>query len=575
MKKMSKSYFRRIFISIFSVCLIVSLILGGIITGAFYSFYQVTLKKQCSSSADQIKATLENTVSSYREVLLSLSENQIVLDFLDGQQGIDNDLIREFYALKNSFVYPSSISIVRLKDRKWISTTEQVMEKSHADFSNWGVFREANETSDCALYTMAKDALLNEQDRICIAKACRDDQLILGYLLIEIPRSTIDRMVSEQADQYRTSTLLINQSNSVIYHSSGISMEGLGKGEDYGIYRDTSAVNGTTAKNYVFSSSESLELYILQEIPSGIMPLIMSTFLQAFLPGLAIITLLSAIISRFLAKTISDPIRVMIESMKKIQDGDMTVRLHFTRNDEIGQLGTSFDSMTERISELMETIDEEKHSLWVAETRSLSLQMNPHFLYNTLDLIKWNAKLGKEKEVVDITVMLGKVLRRIMNTKTDLVDTGYELEIVQAFVGIQKKHFGERLSLDIDVEEDLLDEKIPKLTIQPIVENAIVHGFSGKSDLCSIRITGRRAEDYLFFQVTDNGVGIPSDTLPHILEFRQDGTHNIGLNNVQRRARLFGDSNCGLVIKSQPGNGTTVTLTLKRLPAKTEKRKNA
>lgn len=566
MKKMTKSYFRRIFISIFSVCLVVALILGGIISGAFYSFYQANLENECTSTAEKIKTTLENTVSSCQDVLLTLSGNQEIQDFfLEGPGVDDNDLLRELYALKNSLVYPVFISIVRLEDRKWLSTTDQVMKDSHAEFSSWGIFRKANLTDGCAIYTMAKDALLSEQDRICIGKACRSADSVTGYLLIEIPRSTIDKIVSEQADPYRTSTLLINRNNSVIYHSSGVALEGLGKGEDYEIYRDAQNPNGITAQNFVFTSSDVLGLYILQEIPSGVMSMVMKTFLKAFLPALGVILLLSAAISRFLAKTISDPIREMIGSMKLIQNGDMSVRLNFKRTDEIGELGKSFDSMTERIAQLMETIDEKKHSLWIAETRSLSLQMNPHFLYNTLDLIKWNAKLGKEKEVVDITVMLGKVLRRIMNTKTDLVEVGYELEIVQAFVEIQKMHFGERLSMELDIDCSLLKEKIPKLVIQPIVENAIVHGFAGKSGDCRIQIRGWMAGNYLVFQVADNGCGILPEELPYILEFRQDGTHHIGLNNVENRARLFGDEGCGLQVESQPDIGTRVTLTLKRL----------
>ena len=208
MKKMTKSYFRRIFISIFSVCLVVALILGGIISGAFYSFYQANLENECTSTAEKIKTTLENTVSSCQDVLLTLSGNQEIQDFfLEGPGVDDNDLLRELYALKNSLVYPVFISIVRLEDRKWLSTTDQVMKDSHAEFSSWGIFRKANLTDGCAIYTMAKDALLSEQDRICIGKACRSADSVTGYLLIEIPRSTIDKIVSEQADPYRTSTL--------------------------------------------------------------------------------------------------------------------------------------------------------------------------------------------------------------------------------------------------------------------------------------------------------------------------------------------------------------------------------
>lgn len=572
-KKIKESYFYRIFTSMFAVCLVFVLLMGGVTGSVFYGLYQTNLKETCQVTAERIRLTVENTVQNYREMLLEMESDEEAVSFMKGEGRDVNALMQELYMLRNSYAQRITISVIRLSDQACVSTSKDTMENLNREFPNWGIFRKAKLSDEVALYAIAKDALLSPEDRLCMAKAYRGEEgQVLGYLLVEIPRSTLDAIVKEDADQYNTSTLIVNKSASVIYHSQGTALEGLGKAGNYGFSRDMEDTRGMTEENYAFSRSELTELTIMQEIPSGTLTVIMKPLLWAMAVGVLVSILLAMIFSRRLAKTVSDPIEEMIASMGKVEEGDLSVRLNFERTDEIGQLGKAFDSMTGRVEELLARIEEEKHSLWIAETRSLSLQMNPHFLYNTLDLIKWNAKLGKNQEIVDITVHLGRVLRRVMNTKSDLVEISYEMEIIRSFVEIQKKHYGERLSLEVEAEEGLMGLYIPKLVIQPIVENAIVHGFSGSTEACHIRIVGKRREkeqdsagkdSFVVFRIEDDGMGMNEGELSHVLEFKQGGMHHIGLNNVQRRARLFGDETCGLTVESRLGKGTTVTLVLK------------
>lgn len=578
--KWKKNYFYKIFMSIFCVCLILALIICSITGITFWRFYQTNLKNQCIDTTKKICDVMEKMEESYVQALTELSASQDVKAFLEADMEDEENLSsdaeivssekyanavkKELYIYKNSFAKKVSISIVRLSDKKWISTTKQELEDSYADFSRWGVFRKANETNGAAVYSIARDSLLSDKTRFCIAIAVRNiSKKNVGYLLLEIPRSTIDEVVQEYSNQYNTSTLILNKNNSVIYHSSGTAKEGLGKGEIYGIERNDNSVFGITPLNYAYAQSDTMKLFFLQEIPSGTVGMLMKTIVLAMIPGIFAIVVLALYFSRILAKSVCDPINEMIVTMEKVEKGDLSVRVNFQREDEIGQLGRAFDSMTCRIKNLMERIDEEKHSLWIAETRSLSLQMNPHFLYNTLDIIKWNAKLNRNKEIVDTAVLLGRVLRRIMNTKTDIVTVSYELEIVEAFVEIQKKHFGERLTLEFDVAESVRKRMIPKLVIQPVVENAIVHGFSEQDGTCQIKVAGWEKGNLLVFCVEDNGSGMTDEELKHILEFRQEGSHHIGLNNVQRRLKMFGDESCGIKVESEYGKGTKVYINLK------------
>ena len=317
---------------------------------------------------------------------------------------------------------------------------------------------------------------------------------------------------------------------------------------------------------YLCAFSKDIALYIVQEFPANAMSTIVSAMQNTFLFVLICITLLGFLFSAAIARTVVRPVTDLQKTMSRVCEGDFSAKVPVLREDEIGKLGETFNSMTDKIAELLVNIDEEKHSLWIAETRSLNLQMNPHFLYNTLDLIKWNAKLGRMKEISDITVNLGRLLRRVMNTKNDLVTVGHELEIVRSFIEIQKKHYGSRLQLETDIPADLEQMRIPKLVLQPIAENAVVHGFASKPGNCRIKISGDEEDEFLRFIVEDNGAGMSENVLESILGFRQNNTHHIGLNNVDRRAKLYGGDSCGLQVESTEEIGTKVVLILKKIP---------
>lgn len=360
MGKWKENYFYKIFMSIFCVCLILALIICSITGITFWRFYQTNLGNQCIDATKKIRDVMEKMEESYIQALTELSVSQDIKVFLEDAGNISsekyvNAVKKELYIYKNSFAEKVSISIVRLSDKKWISTTKQELEDSHADFSGWGVFRKANETAGAAVYSIARDSLLSEKTRFCIAIAVRNtSKEILGYLLLEIPRTTIDEVIREYSNQYNTSTLILNKSNSVIYHSGGTAKEGLGKGEMYGIERDNTSDSGITQLNYAYAQSNIMKLFFLQEIPAGTVGMLMKTILLAMIPGMLAIVLLALFFARILAKSVCDPINEMIITMEKVEKGDLSVRVNFQREDEIGQLGRAFDSMTCRISDLME-----------------------------------------------------------------------------------------------------------------------------------------------------------------------------------------------------------------------------
>ena len=218
-----------------------------------------------------------------------------------------------------------------------------------------------------------------------------------------------------------------------------------------------------------------------------------------------------------------------------------------------------------QIEELIKRNEEKQKSLRVAEVKALSLQVNPHFLYNTLDMIKWSVKLDQKEKANQIIVQFGRLLRQLMNTTEDFLPLEDELKLVNAYLSIQMLRHQGRFKVETDIEPDLLPVMIPKLMLQPLVENAIIHGLESKASDGKLIIRVRsEGENYVCLTVADNGQGMDEKQLETVRALVPDGIYHIGLSNLHQRAKLFGDEHCGLTIKSKVMQGTEISLIIKR-----------
>jgi len=280
----------------------------------------------------------------------------------------------------------------------------------------------------------------------------------------------------------------------------------------------------------------------------------------------AAVALALCILAAVLAwRDLSKPIHKMTKTFKRMESGDLSARVEMDqRKDEFGTLGSRFDQMADQIEALIINVEEKQRRLRISEASALQAQINPHFLYNTLDLIKWNAKLGNTAEVTKITVLLGKLLRSMANFEEDTVTVEEECNLIDRYLDIQAIHYGERLVIERNIPEAVMGLRIPKLILQPVVENSIVHGFDNRLGICRLRISATYEAPYLAFLIEDNGPGIEPELLRTLLT-RKSSSGSIGLQNVHKRSHLHGDESCGLQISSTLGEGTSVRLVLRAL----------
>ena len=287
---------------------------------------------------------------------------------------------------------------------------------------------------------------------------------------------------------------------------------------------------------------------------------------------LAILLLVPAIVilSFYIPRSISRPIRELSEVTEQVAGGDLAVRAGTDEGVEVAALGESLNVMIDKIRELLDQVKNEQERLHQAEFRVLQAQINPHFLYNTLDAIVWLAEDGQQRQVVHMVRSLSEFFRTSLNQGRDIVTVREEVLHVRSYLEIQQVRYQDILTYEIDVPEELESYRIPKITIQPLVENALYHGIKNKRGQGKITVSGTRREDGFEIRVTDNGIGMREEQLEKIrreLKERPKEAEYFGLYNVNERIRLDFGAEYGISLESRWQEGTTVSV---KLPCTTD-----
>ncbi|MGO4179953.1 sensor histidine kinase [Paenibacillus sp. TAF43_2] len=288
---------------------------------------------------------------------------------------------------------------------------------------------------------------------------------------------------------------------------------------------------------------------------------------------MAIVTLITIIVSWVIARIITNPMKKLMFSMRALQTGDFTQRVHFNGNDEIGRLGHLYNTMVGRIKTLIDDVYASRLKQKEAELKALQSQINPHFLYNTLNMINWSAVQKGDKEISEMVLSLSQVFRLSLNSGNDFVELKHEIELVRNYLFLQKKRFTTRFNFEIDLEPSIEHFRMPKLLLQPLVENAIIHAIEPSGGNGHIHIKAYTEDSLIILEVTDNGPGMPEKQV-HLLNqptveepmrnLQTDDAHSgMALANIKERLALFYEQ-AEFEIVSKEGLGTRVQLRIKQ-----------
>lgn len=272
------------------------------------------------------------------------------------------------------------------------------------------------------------------------------------------------------------------------------------------------------------------------------------------------------ILAYYISNSTTKRIELLIQKMRKVQNADLNAKITTHSKDEIGELTENFNYMIEKMTILIKEQYQSGQEVKNAELKALQAQINPHFLYNTLDLINWSAIKNKIPEISSIVQSLAKFYRLSLSKGQDVVPIADEITHAKLYVDIQNQRFENKIDFQLDIDERILDYSILKLILQPLVENSIIHGIMEKESKSGmIRISGRLIDDRIILQVQDNGVGMTPEKLQNILSGGSSSDlHGYGVRNIDERIKLFYGNEFGLSYESSRNSGTTVTIKIPR-----------
>ena len=406
---------------------------------------------------------------------------------------------------------------------------------------------------------------------LCVIRAITgpDDEKVRGALVIELEQNTFSSLIfSNNGIWERQYTVIADKQGEVICSNIKMDTSWLNaieqrfeKGERAFMlywmgkqYYVCGQYNGVTGwKTYSLIAEEN----IFRE--SGVLQ-------KEILLSVAVSTLWMSVVIALLAYAVTQPINRLSEAMRSAQEQNFDIKLPNRRKDEIGRLTESFNDMIGRINTLVNEVYQGKLAQKNAEIKALQAQINPHFLYNTLDSINWMLLDRGEKEISDIVISLGSLMRYCIDTKAPLVTLKEEFEYVACYLRIQKNRLEERLCYELDLPECLGMVRVPKFILQPLVENAILHGIEPQQKQGTIRIAAADGGEHVSIAVEDNGPGIPPEALKalEIPEDMEAEQHGIGLYNVDKRLRLYFGEAHRLKVKNSP-HGASITLSIPKI----------
>lgn len=390
-----------------------------------------------------------------------------------------------------------------------------------------------------------------------------------GLFFVDLNYSAISDLCNNNSIEEKGYIFVLDAEGNIVYHPKQQLMYGGLKTENIDAImecREDSLIidEGGDSKLYTMSKSKRTGWTVVGAVYTSEL-LKNNEQAQMWYLLVASILLLAVIgISSIISREITKPIRSLRDSMRKVQNGQFDTHVEVITENEIGSLGRSFNLMTSEIQALMEQNVYEQKQKQKSELKALQAQINPHFLYNTLDSIIWMSEAGENDEVVEMTSALARLLRQSISNDKEEVELEKEIEYVKNYLTIQKMRYKDKLEFFIYVDPRVAHVPIIKLVLQPLVENAIYHGIKYKETKGNLKIYARPVDGRVEIVVADDGIGMDEDVMEHIFdEHRKEQKRNgVGVPNVQKRLKLQYGSEYGIRYESVKGAGTKAVITI-------------
>ena len=553
-----------------------------IVTGVSMKFTNTSIFENSSEYTHTIIQQMNQNIDSYidymENIAYLISSNEDVQDYLFDEK-IDNEgryrILNQLQTILDSRSDIRNVGIISKNGRMLINDgSKSVNQDLDLNTQEW--YATALEKPNGPILTSSHVQHIISGERpwvITLSRGIRDRSGSgekEGVFFIDLNYSAISELCDQSTVGTKGYAFILDAKGNIVYHPQQQQLYNELQTENISLIMDTDedtvlTGTGNDGKLYSISRSEKtgwtvVDCTNVKELLSK------SRQAQSVYVLTAIILVIVALLfSRFMARSITLPIQKLRDSMKKVQEGDFSVSdVVVDSKNEIGSLTKSFDVMTHRIHELMEQNVHEQEEKRKSELKALQSQINPHFLYNTLDSIIWMAEGKKNEEVVLMTASLARLLRQSISNEDEVVPIANEVEYARGYLTIQKMRYKDKLEFQIEVDSSILYIPLIKLVLQPIIENAIYHGLKYKESKGLLIVKGFMKDGNAVLQVIDDGVGMDEETLAHIYDNHKVNYHSngVGVYNVQKRLKLYYGEDYGITYTSELGKGTTATITI-------------
>lgn len=572
-----KSRFRNRVIGYFLIVIVCAVI--GYMLAAIYNSRQI-IEDMTTENTEHMISIINDEIDSYILNMASyselLSQNSDVRTYLFAQgQGTrriqcKSRIEEQFSILKRARKDIVNIGVISKDGRYFFNSSEQTI-NSGANIDEYVWLNEAfsgkRSVSPSHVQNIIKDEypwVVTLSD-VIVNYVDKDNP---GAVFIDLNFSTISNLCDDVSLGEKGYIFIVDKDGTIVYHPKqqliygGFITEEIDKvlsSDDKSLYSEDGS------KLYIIGKSDltgwtTVGVYYQEEVIKRARGIV-----QQYLIIAVVLLAVATLFAIMLANAVTWPILKLRESMLQVQNGDFDVHLEeIETDDEIGDLVTSFETMTGEINHLIDNNIQAEKEKRRNEMKALQAQINPHFLYNTLDSIIWMSQAGKKEDVIQMTSSLSKLLRRSISNPEEMVTLEEEIDQVKNYLVIQKMRYRDKLEYEINTDEELNKHMVIKLLLQPLVENAIYHGIKYKDGKGLITIREYVSDGKLCISVQDDGVGMSPNELEHIYDEEKNSSVStgVGVYNVDKRIKLNYGEEYGLFYRSWQGMGTVATIML-------------
>ncbi len=516
-------FFAKLFICLCFISIVSVSLLGALMYFVSFRVSKKNLEAQTQRIAGQASVSLSQKLDAYKTGLSYFCADKEVISLL-GRDEINRadvtELYKKMYLLMAGDSTKISMHVLKADGGFHVSTAELPLQYSMPVGRQWGVFRQLADRPEGIIYSN-RFTQAGTSYAVTVAQNIMDGEKLVGYAIIDISNEIIERTLDGTRASLPVSYSLTDKNYYLFYDETAASNTIMFIDKNL---RDkiNESKDGITylndPKRLLIREQSSADFDVLLYVPMGLVELNNNFIMTAMLIVDFICVFLSLMLAQYLVPVFAKPLATL----------------------------------------------EKENRLRLAELKMLHAQINPHFLYNTLDSIKWIAKINGIDDIVLIVEKLGRLLKYSMQNQTETVRVQEEVGLLESYIAIQNIRYSGKFHVKIDIDESLLNREIPKFILQPIVENAIIHGIESKIGTAALSISGYTRDGNTIFEITDDGVGISHERLEEIL-VTEASPDNIGIANVSKRIKLYYGKNFGLDIISGENKGTTTKIILPEL----------